>query len=87
MSWFDMIGVALVRRKPDYRFINSAKTTVDDERAQRRKVVSNYEIERDGLVIQLLTDRACQRGSGTKPALGVRLAFKTRLCLCSYSQT
>lgn len=37
----------------------------------------DYETSPDGTAVKLLTERAIQRGVGSKPSIGWRLAFKT----------
>lgn len=40
--------------------------------------VTDYRIEQDGLVVAHLSGKATARGTGPKPKIGARLAFKTR---------
>lgn len=40
--------------------------------------VADYRIEDAGATVRLLSERSAQRGSGPKPPLGTRMAFRTR---------
>jgi hypothetical protein len=40
--------------------------------------MADYKVEPDGTAVKLLTERAVERGTGPKPLLGWRMAFKTK---------
>lgn len=40
--------------------------------------MADYKVEPDGTAVKLLTERAVERGTGPKPNLGWRMAFKTK---------
>ena len=54
----------------------AARGRVRIERSEA--LMSDYRIEPDGTVVVLLTEKATNRAVGPKPAVGARLAFKTK---------